>query len=130
MHTLYLERNPHLKNEDGSIKLEAIPEIDIDQLQCPNIEGLIATICTQAPAKKYFRPHLRLRGPSARSLEVQAQLIEWIKSCDTRIFEKKEIDAKYQELLGDSKRILTIKKIKELVEKFEIPALIVKTRNK
>jgi hypothetical protein len=58
------------------------------------------------------------------------QLIQWIKSCDKRIFEKKEIDAKYHELVGDQKKTITLKKIKELVEKFNLPALIVKTRNK
>jgi hypothetical protein len=61
---------------------------------------------------------------------VEVQLIQWIKSCDKRIFEKKEIDGKYHELLGDPRRNLTIKKIKEMVEKFNLPALIIKTRNK
>ncbi len=58
------------------------------------------------------------------------QLIQWIKSCDKRIFDKKEIDMHYQELVGDSKKSLSLKRIKEIVEKFNFPALILRTRNK
>lgn len=58
------------------------------------------------------------------------QLIQWIQSCDKRIFEKKEIDLKYQELVGEERKSLSLKRIKEIVEKFNLPALIVKTRNK
>lgn len=55
--------------------------------------------------------------------------MEWIASCEKRIFEKKQIDAKYRELIGDSRRTLSLTKLGEAVERSEIPALIVKTRN-
>ena len=57
-------------------------------------------------------------------------MMQWIQSCDKRIFEKKEIDQKYQELLDDPKKVMTLKKIKELVEKFKLTSMIVRTRNK
>ena len=37
---------------------------------------------------------------------------------------------KYQELVGEERKSLSLKRIKEIVEKFNLPALIVKTRNK
>lgn len=56
--------------------------------------------------------------------------MQWIQSCDKRIFEKKEIDQKYQELIDDPKKVMTLKKIKELVERFKLTSMIVRTRNK
>ncbi len=61
---------------------------------------------------------------------MELQLVQWIQSCEKRIFTKKEIDLQYQELWGDEKKTISLKAIKGLVEKFNLPALIVKTRNK
>jgi hypothetical protein len=68
LHNLYLERNPQLKNEDGSIKLEALPDMQLLQLQSPNIDGLITAMRSKTAPKKYSPLDLRNRGPSNRNL--------------------------------------------------------------
>jgi hypothetical protein len=55
-----------------------------------HIEDLLQMI----EAKK--ESNRRVRGPSNRSLEVELNLVQWIRTCDKRIFEKREIDLKFQ----------------------------------
>jgi hypothetical protein len=70
-----------------------------------HIEDLLQMIETKKETNR------RVRGPSNKSLEVELNLVQWIRACDKRIFEKREIDLKYQELMGDSKRSISLKKI-------------------
>ena len=69
VHGLYLEAHPELKNEDGSVKLEALFGLNQLRLESPNLASPSAPLFPETLPKKYPHPNLRSRGPSTRNVE-------------------------------------------------------------
>lgn len=51
------------------------------------------------------------KGRPVKNLEAEIKLAQWILANSKKMFFKKEIDTKYQEYCGNSKKVLTIKRL-------------------
>ena len=61
-------------------------------------------------------------------MEVELALMGWMMAEDRKVFIKREIVEKYNELWGSEKKVLTMERLMKMLEKFKLWNVIVKDR--